>query len=100
MSSPANILAGLLAASNEKKASREWQVALWAVWLTEEQWPGVMDLYEAAAYRRVHPDTIKRLCTPDGKGRAKLAHQRLGASYRIRKAALDCVGLVKERTAA
>jgi hypothetical protein len=102
-SSPANIgttLPELLASSQDTKMTRAWQAALWALWPAEAQWPGVLDLYEAAAFRRVHPDTIRRLCLPDRHGQAQLQHQRLGASYRIRKASLERVGLVKERSAA
>lgn len=101
MSFPANNpLAELLAASNETKATRAWQVALWACWPTEAHWPGVMDIYEAAAFRRVHPDSIRRACTPDRQRRARLAHQRIGAAYRIRKTALEGLGAVAERSAA
>ncbi len=102
MSSPANIspLETLLAAPNAVKSSRAWQAELWALWPTEAQWPGVLDIYEAAAYRRVCPDTIRSLCAPDRKKQAALEHQRIGASYRIRKLALERMGLVQERSVA
>jgi hypothetical protein len=93
-------LTHLLGATNEVKSSRAWQAQLWALWPTEAQWPGVLDIYEAAAFRRVHPDTIRRACTPDRNKQARLTHQRLGASYRIKKSALEAFGLVTERSAA
>lgn len=98
--SPANPLADLLGATNEAKASHAWQASLWALWPTEAHWPGIMDIYEAAAFRRVHPDTIRRACLPDRAKAARLEHQRIGSAYRIRKASLQKLGLVPERSAA
>ena len=79
------------------KASAEFQDGLWAKWPTPAQWPGTLDLYEAAAYVRVSPATLRRACRPDRGGRASLAHQRFGTAYRLRKASLDAFGAVKER---
>ncbi len=82
------------------KSSADWQLAQWVRWPLEAQWPGVMDLYEAAAFRRVHPSTIRRACMPGRDKRAELPHQRIGVSYRITKSALQNFGAVKERAVA
>lgn len=93
-------LTDLLSAPNADKTTRAWQVELWAIWPTDEQWPGVLDLYEAAAFKRVHPDTLRRQCVTDRQGRAKLKHQRIGSAFRIRKADLQNLGIVQDRSAA
>lgn len=80
-----------------EKCGEAWQLARWQQWPTEESWPAVLDLYEAGAFRRVHPMTIRRACQPDRAGRATLAHQRIGSAYRISKAALKSFGAVKAR---
>lgn len=88
------------AAAARYKRSAEYAEALWKKWPTAREWPGVLDLYEAAAYLRVCYNTVRRACLPDRKGRAALRHQRLGAAYRITREALDRFGVVEERTAA
>lgn len=79
------------------KASEAWQNRLWQNWPREECWPAKMDIYEAAAYLRVSPDTIRRAVIVARDGKARLAHQRLGAIYRIRKIDLDTFGVVPGR---
>ncbi|WP_334319087.1 helix-turn-helix domain-containing protein [Termitidicoccus mucosus] len=79
------------------KATAEWQNELWKRWPREECWPAKMDVYEAAAYLRVSPYTIRRAVTVARDGKARLAHQRLGALYRIRKIDLDAYGAVPGR---
>ena len=81
------------------KASSEWQDGLWQRWPREGFWPAKMDIYEAAAYLRVSPDTIRRAVTVARDGRARLAHQRLGSIYRIRKTDLDNLGAIAARAA-
>ncbi len=56
-----------------------------------------MDVYEAAAYLRVSPDTIRRAVRVARDGKAQLAHQRLGSIYRIRKIDLDAYGVIPGR---
>lgn len=80
-----------------EKCGEAWQLARWAAWPTEESWPGMMDLYEAAAFLRVHPMTIRRACQPDRKGNAAMSHQRVGSAYRISKRSLLAWGAVKSR---
>ena len=82
------------------KASESWQGALWRRWPRGDCWPAKLDIYEAAAYLRVSPDTIRRALIVARDGRARLAHQRLGATYRIRKADLDTFGSVEGRSVA
>lgn len=86
-------------APTAEKASREWQEALWQHWTTPEQWPGSLDVFEAAAYKRVSHATIRAALGTGRDGKAKLRHQRFGASYRIAKADLDRFGLVQDRAA-
>lgn len=83
--------------SAKLKASAAWQDALWRRWPREDCWPVKMDVYEAAAYLRVSPDTIRRAVVIARDGRARLAHQRLGSVYRFRKADLDAFGAVPGR---
>lgn len=81
------------------KASETWQNELWMRWPREECWPAKLDIYEAAAYLRVSPDTIRRAVVVARDGHARLAHQRLGAVYRIRKSDLDTFGMIQGRAA-
>jgi hypothetical protein len=82
------------------RTSRAFQDSLWAKWPTPAQWPGSLDLYEAAAYKRVAYLTLWRACQKGRDGMARLEHQRLGSIYRVDKAKLDAFGRVKERSAA
>ena len=79
------------------KSSREFQDALWRKWPAESDWPGRLDVYEAAAYCRVSPDLIRDALTPGRDGRSKLAHKRIGVIFRIRKIDLDNFGQVLGR---
>jgi excisionase family DNA binding protein len=79
------------------KASSAWQDRLWQNWPRDECWPAKMDVYEAAAYLRVSPDTIRRALVVARDGKARLAHQRLGSIYRIRKSDLDSFGVISGR---
>lgn len=79
------------------KASTAWQDQLWQNWPRDECWPAKMDVYEAAAYLRVSPDTIRRALAVARDGKARLAHQRLGSIYRIRKVDLDSFGVIGGR---
>lgn len=84
-------------ATNREKSSPEWQDELWRRWPREEDWPARLDVYEAAAYLRLSPDTIRRALVQARDGRAKLAHQRIGSIYRIRRVDLDTFGKVEAR---
>lgn len=84
----------------EFKRTAEFAEQLWAKWPREADWPGVLDLYEAAAFCRVSYNTILRACQPGRDHKARLAHQRFGSIYRIKKAALERFGLVEERAVA
>lgn len=82
------------------KSSREWQDEQWRKWPSEADWPGSLDLYEAAAFRRVSPATIRRAIVKDRAGCASLRHQRLGRTgLRFAKADLQAFGLVPDRKA-
>jgi hypothetical protein len=82
------------------KRSAGYAAALWQQWPTPAHWPAFLDLYEAAAYKRVDYKTIWRACQVARTDRkAKLRHQRFGAHYRIGKDALDAFGLVEGRAA-
>lgn len=80
------------------KSTAEWQDSIWQRWPREECWPAKMDIYEAAAYLRISPDTIRRAVIVARDGKARLAHQRLGSIYRIRKIDLDAFGVVPGRS--
>ena len=79
------------------KSSRAFQDLLWRKWPAETDWPGKLDVYEAAAYCRVSPDLIRDSLTLGRDGKARLPHNRLGGIYRIRKVDLDCFGQVLGR---
>jgi hypothetical protein len=96
VANPAGI-GGFRGCATRWKSSREYQDLLWKKWPTEVDWPGKLDVYEAAAYCRVSPDLIRDALTLGRDGRAKLPHSRLGIVYRIRKADLDCFGQVLGR---
>ena len=84
-------------ATNREKSSALWQDELWRRWPREEEWPARLDVYEAAAYLRLSPDSIRRALVQARDGRAKLAHQRIGSIYRIRRVDLDAFGKVDAR---
>jgi hypothetical protein len=84
----------------KEKRSRIWQDMLWQHWPTPAQWPGTLDVFEAAAYKRLSEDTIRAAARPGRDRRAKLRHQRFGATYRFAKADLDTYGLVQAREVA
>lgn len=84
-------------ASAKIKSSAEWQECQWARWPNEGAWPARLDIYEAAAYLRVSPHTIRRFLAVARDGKARLAHQRVGAVYRIRRVDLDAIGSVTGR---
>jgi hypothetical protein len=86
-----------LNATNREKSSTAWQDELWRRWPREEDWPARLDVYEAAAYLRLSPDSIRRALVQARDGRAKLAHQRIGSIYRIRRVDLDTFGKVEAR---
>lgn len=82
------------------RTSRVFQDTLWAKWPAPANWPGSLDLYEAAAYKRVAYLTLWRACQTGRDGRARLKHQRFGSVYRVDRAALDAFGVVQQREAA
>lgn len=77
------------------KSQPEWQDSLWRKWPRDELWPGRLKIYEAAAYLRVHPDVLRGAVNLSRSGRARLRHQRLGATIRISRTDLDSFGAVK-----
>lgn len=79
------------------KAEGRWQEGLWGKWPSKEAWPAKLTVYEAAAYLRVSPDSIRTRLRPGRDRRAELAHQRIGTSYRIDRAELDNLGRVLGR---
>ena len=85
--------------SAKLKASAPWQNSLWAQWPKESDWPARLDVYEAAAYLRISPDSIRNALVLDRDGRARLPHQRVGTKYRIRREDLDRFGHVNGRAA-
>jgi len=84
-------------ATTREKSSTAWQDERWHRWPREEDWPARLDVYEAAAYLRLSPDSIRRALVPARDGRSKLAHQRIGSIYRIRRVDLDSFGKVEAR---
>lgn len=79
------------------KSTDEWQAAQWSRWPREEDWPAMLDVYEAAALLRVSHDLIRSLLVTDRLGRAKLKHARLGVTIRIKKSDLLAYGVVPDR---
>lgn len=79
------------------KATEEWQAGLWRKWPEENLWPVKMDVYEAAAYMRVSPDSIYRDLVQGRDGKAALQHQSVRGGYRIKRVDLEAHGLVKGR---
>lgn len=82
------------------RRSREYQEMLWRQWPSPEQWPGKLDLCEAAAYLRSDYSSIWEAAQVGKDGRAKLPHQRIGAKYIFNKRDLDAYGRVSGREAA
>ena len=79
------------------KSTDEWQAAQWSRWPREEDWPAILDVYEAAALLRVSHDLIRSLLVTDRLGRAALRHTRLGVTIRIKKSDLLAYGVVPDR---
>lgn len=87
-------------ANARHKRSAAYSAELWKQWPRPDQWPAFLDLYEAAAYKRVEYKTLWRACkVSKTDGKARLRHQRFGAAYRIARADLDRFGLVEGRAA-
>jgi hypothetical protein len=82
---------------NAFKSSSEWQYGCWKRWPKEDAWPGILDLYEAAARVRMSPDSLRRAAATGRDGRAKLAHQRIGMSYRFSLRDIVNFGLIHAR---
>lgn len=83
--------------THKLKISEAWQQAQWRSRPRCDDWPDRMDVYLAAAYLQVSYFTIRKLCVPDRTGRAALPHQRIGSSYRFRRADLDRHGSIAGR---
>lgn len=79
------------------QSSEEWQESLWKKWPTEDSWPANLSVYEAAAFMRIHPDSIRGALVVGRDGKARLAHQKWGAIFRIRRADLSAFGRVETR---
>lgn len=79
---------------DQRRSCRDWQDKLWSKWPRKELWPAVLDLYEVAAYYRVHPATIRRAVVTNRQGRAKLPHRRIGSMYRFDRDEVDAYGRV------
>jgi hypothetical protein len=83
------------------KRSTRFADYLWRKWAGENDWPGVLDLYEAAAFLRVDYKSIWRACQVGRSDhKARLRHQRIGSAYRIRRDDLVTLGRVEARAAA
>ena len=80
-----------------KNDSGEWQFECWRKWPKPENWPAILDVYEAAAFLRVSHWTLRRATVTGRDGRAKLSHQRIGSVIRFRRSDLEKFGLVKDR---
>lgn len=83
--------------THKYKTSEAWQQAQWRQRPRCEDWPDRMDVYLAAAYLQMSYYTIRKLCVRDRTGHAVLSHQRIGSSYRFRRADLDRLGAVAGR---
>lgn len=82
------------------KRSSAFAEMLWRKWPRADDWPGVLDLYEAAAFLRVDYKSIWRACkVAKSDGKARLRHQRIGNSYRLDKADVAGFGRVEARAA-
>jgi hypothetical protein len=81
--------------ADQRKSTEEFQLSLWSRWQQHELWPGTLDLYEAAAYLRLSPSSIRRATQTDQHGRAALPHQRFRSLYRFRRDDLDRFGRVE-----
>ncbi len=93
-------LAELQAETGRSRRSPEFAARCWQRWPQEADWPGVLDLYEAAAFLRVDYKSIWRACQPSRTdGLARLAHQRIGNTYRIHRTDLARLGRVEARAA-
>jgi len=97
MSQPAKRGHGSFKTMNAFKSSPEWRDACWVRWPNPAAWPGILDLYEASARVRMSPDSLRRAAATGRDGRAKLAHQRIGTSYRFWLRDIDNYGLVLGR---
>ncbi len=86
--------------SEKFKRTAAFADSLWQKWPAESDWPGVLDLYEAAAFLRVDYKSVWRACKVGRTDKkARLAHQRIGTNYRIRRADLVALGRVEARAA-
>lgn len=83
--------------THRQKTSAAWQQSQWRSRPRCEDWPDRMDVYLAAAYLQMSYYTIRKLCVRDRTGHAVLSHQRIGSSYRFRRADLDRLGAVAGR---
>jgi len=89
--------------ASHRRVSREnFQNELWARWPREENWPGYLDVNEAAAFLRISPKSIRlKLEMKQTAGRPRppeLPLHRLGRIYRIRKEVLVAAHAVKTWT--
>jgi len=93
---------GSESASHSRACRENFQNELWARWPREENWPGYLDVNEAAAFLRISPKSIRlKLQIKQTVGRTRppeLPHHRLGRIYRIRKEVLIAANAVKTWT--
>ncbi len=86
--------------TSKLKRTAAYAELLWQRWPRVEDWPGVLDLYEAAAFLRVDYKSIWRAClVARTDGKARLCHQRIGNHYRIARGDLQRFGRVEARAA-
>lgn len=88
---------GAFLVSDRVRCAEDKQLQYWRKWPRMEDWPDALSVDEAAAFRRISPDFIRRSLKADRSGRAALRHQRFGAVYRISKEDLLGFGLVEAR---